>query len=277
MNLKLVSHVNADGDLIEAWLKYYLVLGVTHFHFVVHGGPKQNNRLYAIKDAYPITIESTYEGPFLGQHKKSHLDALLARFTEQWILLVDSDEFVEFPYRSIPKTIRRLEFEGATVLAAPMLQRLKADGGLETPPSIENPFEVMPLCSVDLYQRMGSEACILKHPLFFCGSNTQLKEEGNHHPPRGSEQRISVMSGVTHHFKFRQTVSERLDRRINSAYLYRHESVQFREFLDGHSNRLPLEGAFPYSREELFRRGLLRRLSLRNKVGSVARKLGVRS
>lgn len=276
MELKLVSHVNADGDLIEAWLKYYLQLGVTHFHFVVHGGPEQNGRLYAIKDAYPITIESTYGGPFLGQHKKSHLDAVLARYTEQWILLVDSDEFVEFPYRNIPKTIERLEFEGATVMAAPMVQRLKADGGLETPPVIENPFTLMPLCSVDLYEKMGVDACILKHPLFFCTSNTQLKEEGNHHPARGSDGRISAMRGVTHHFKFRQTVAERLDRRINSAYLFRHESVQFREFLDKHSNRLPLDETFLYSREELFRRGFLRRLSLRNKVGSITRKLGLR-
>jgi Glycosyl transferase family 2 len=276
MSLKLVSHVNADGDLIEAWLKYYLQLGVTHFHLVVHGAREQNSRLFAIKDSYPITIESTYEGPFLGEHKKSHLDAVLARNTGQWLVLVDSDEFVEFPYRNIPKTIQRLNFERATVMAAPMLQRIKTDGGLETPPFIDDPFEVMPLCSEDLYQRMGVDACILKYPLFFCGSDTQLKEEGNHNPPRGSERRTSPMRGVTHHFKFRRTVSQRLDNRINSAYLWRQESVEFRQYLDSHSNRLPVEGSFPYSRKELFRRGLLRKLSLRNNIGSIARRIGVR-
>src|SRR5208283_4031706 len=62
------------------------------------------------------------------------------------------------------------------------------------------------------------------------------------------------------HFKFRRTVSQRLERRINSAYLWRHESVQFREYLESHSNRVPLEGAFVYSREELFRRRLLKEL-----------------
>ncbi len=276
MSLKLLSHVNADGDLIEAWLKYYLRLGVTRFYLVVHGGREQNSRLFAIKDSYPITIESTYDGPFLGEHKKSHLDAVLARHTEQWLVLVDSDEFVEFPYRDIPKTIQKLNFEGATVMAAPMLQRIKIDGELETPPMIDDPFEVMPLCSDDLYQRMGVDACILKYPLFFCGSNTRLKEEGNHNPPQGSERRTSAMRGVTHHFKFRRTVSERLDRRINSAYLWRHESVQLREYLDSHSNRLPVEGSFLYSRRELFRRGFLRKLSLRNNLGSIARKVGVR-
>lgn len=278
MSLKLLSHVNADGDLIEAWLKYYLQLGVTGFHLVVHGGREENSRLFAIKDSYPITIEATYEGPFLGEHKKNHLDAVLARYTDQWLVLVDSDEFAEFPYRNIPKTIRKLEFEGATVMAAPMLQRIRADGALETPSLIDDPFEVMPFCSEDLYQRMGADACLLKYPLFFCGSDTKLKEEGNHSPAQGSERRTSAMRGVTHHFKFRRTVSQRLDKMINnSAHLWRHESVQFQEYLDNHSNRLPVEGAFPYSRKELFRRGLLRKLSLRNNVGSLARKLGVRN
>jgi hypothetical protein len=272
MNLKLLSHVNADSDLIEAWLKYYLQLGVERFHLVVHGGPEENSRLLAIKDSYPIDIEATYGGPFLGEHKKNHLDALLARNTEQWLVLVDSDEFVEFPYRNIPETIQKLNFEQATVMVAPMLQRIKADGALETPPLIDDPLELFPLCSEDLYQRMGVDASILKYPLFYCGRNTQLEEEGNHHPPRGSEARTSAMRGVTHHFKFRRTVSQRLDRRINSAYLWRHESVQFREYLDSHSDRLPVEGAFLYSRKELFRRGLLRKLSMRNNIRSIGRK-----
>jgi hypothetical protein len=272
MSLKLLSHVNADGDLIEAWLRYYLRLGVEQFHLIVHGDPEENSRLLAIKDSYPITIEDTYGGPFLGEQKKNHLDELLTRNTEQWLVLVDSDEFVEFPYRNIPKTIKKLEFEQATVMVAPMLQRIKAHGALETPPVIDEPFEVFPLCAEDLYQRMGVDASILKYPLFFCGRNTQLEEEGNHHPPPGSERRTSAMRGVTHHFKFRRTVSQRLDKRINSAYLWRHESVQFREYLDSHSNRLPVEGAFPYSRMELFRRGLLRKLSMRNNIRSIGRK-----
>jgi hypothetical protein len=276
MNLKLLSHVNADSDLIEAWLKYYLQLGVERFHLVVHGGREENSRLFAIKDSYPITIEDTYGGPFLGEHKKNHLDAVLARNTEQWLVLVDSDEFVEFPYRNIPRTIQKLNFEHATVMVAPMLQRIKADGALETQPLIDDPFEVFPLCSENLYQKMGVDACVLKYPLFFCGSNTQLKEEGNHNPPQGSERRISAMRGVTHHFKFRRTVSQRLDNMINSTHLWRHESVQFREYLDRHSNRVPVEEAFPYSRKELFHRGLLRKLSLRNNIRSILRKFDLR-
>jgi glycosyltransferase involved in cell wall biosynthesis len=271
MSLRLFSQVNGDSDLIEAWLNYYLRLGVDCFHLIVHGPPAENERLLTIKDSYPITIEETYEGPFPEPispytpnitEKKKRLDALFARHTGQWILLVDSDEFVEFPYQDIPATIQKLEFANANVMAAPMLQRLTADGSLESPLKIDDPFQIFPLCSVDLYRRMGVKAEVFKFPLFYCVSGTELVEEGNHYPPLGPEPREAGILGVTHHFKFRRTVSLRLEKRINSPHAWRHESLGCREYLDRHANHLPLEGTFPYSREELFRRRLLRQLPL---------------
>jgi glycosyltransferase involved in cell wall biosynthesis len=270
MSLRLFSHVNADSDLIEAWLKYYLRLGVDWFHLVVHGPPEENAKLLAIKGSYPITIEDVYQGPFPATvshggklnstEKKNRLDALLARYTGQWVLLVDSDEFVEFPYRDIPETIRKLECANADLMAAPMLQRLKTDGSLDSPPVIDDPFEIFPLCSVDLYRRMAVSADIFKFPLFYCASGTELVDDGNHHPPRGLKPKAAEMRGVTHHFKFRRTITQRLEKRINSEHPWRYESVGFRQYLENHANRLPLEEAFPYSREELFRRKLLREL-----------------
>jgi glycosyltransferase involved in cell wall biosynthesis len=270
MSLRLFSQVNADSDLMEAWLKYYLRLGVDCFHLVVHGRPEDNEKLFAIKELYPITIEDIYQGPFPapisvdGKHtteKKQRLDALLARYTGQWVLLADSDEFVEFPYQDIPETIRKLESANANLMPAPMLQRLKIDGSLDSPPMIEDPFQIFPLCSADLYRRMGVKAEIFKFPLFYCERGTELVEEGNHYPPLGLEPRAAGAGGVTHHFKFRRCLSARLEKRINSPHLWRNDSLGFREYLDSHSDRLPLEGAFFYSREELFKRRLLRQLS----------------
>ena len=69
------------------------------------------------------------------------------------------------------------------------------------------------------------------------------------------------MQGVTHHFKFRRSVSLRLDKRIHSVHPWRHESVGFQGYLENHANRLPLAGTFAYSRRELFRRELLRKFT----------------
>ncbi len=273
MSLRLFSQVNDDSDLIEAWLNYYLRLGVDSFHLIVHGPPADNQKLMAVKAKYPITFEDAYQGPFPepiitnksnSTEKKKRLDALLARHTGQWVLLVDSDEFVEFPYENIPETIRELHCAKANLMAAPMLQRLKADGSLDTPPVIEDPFQFFPLCSTDLYRRMSIKSEIFKFPLFYCERGTELVEEGNHNPPLGLEPRGSRIIGVTHHFKFRRSLSQRLEKRINSAHNWRKDSVILQEYLDGHSNRLPLDGAFPYSREELIRRRLLRQLPVPN-------------
>jgi glycosyltransferase involved in cell wall biosynthesis len=271
-SLRLFSHINADSDLIEAWLKYYIQLGVDWFHVVIHGPAEENARLLAIKDSYPIIIEDMYQGPFPAllpdsskpnnTEKKNRLDALLARYTGQWVLVVDSDEFVEFPYTDIPETIRMLESANANLMAAPMLQRLKGDGSLESPAVIEDPFALFPLCSLDLYRRMGVTADVFKFPLFYCAAGTELIDDGNHYPARGIDRKASVIRGVTHHFKFRRVVAERLGKRINSAHPWRYESVGFREYLERNSNRLPLDGAFLYSREELFHRGLLRHLPI---------------
>jgi hypothetical protein len=272
MKLKLVSHVNGDGDLLDAWFKYYCLLGVSSFHLIVHGPREENGRLYALKDAHPVIIEDAYEGPFHSEEKKERLNSLLAKLRGQWLLLVDSDEFVEFPYRTITATISLLRLIRRNALYAPMIQHLTLDGSLDTPALVEDPFRTFPMCSVDLYQRMRVQASISKYPLFFCTDRTTLKDGGNHSCPNGNV--TCSLQGATHHFKFRRTVSQRLDNRIHSAHPWRHESVQFQEYLESNANRLPMEGAFVYSRHELFRRGLLRRFTFMAVLRRLSRAAG---
>ena len=259
MNLNLVSHINGDGDLLEAWFRHYLGMGVTSFHLIMHGARSENARLVALKDRFPVLIRDAYEGEYRSEEKKRRTDAVLASLTGQWVIVADSDEFVEFPFRRIGTTIRMLEVAGANALYAPMLQRLTRDGSLDTPAIVEDPFATFPRCSVSLYKTMGSAASIDKFPLFYCTRNTRLFDGGNHTPPQGERPAISTLRGVTHHFKFRGSLMRRLERRIHSSHSWRHESVEFLNYLDRHDHRLPLQNSFDYSRSELFRRGLLRR------------------
>jgi hypothetical protein len=262
MTIRLLSHVNADGDLIDAWFRHYQQLGVGSFHLIVHGPRVENERLHEIRDRYPVLIEQSYTDTFDVREKKRRLDQLLRKYVGEWVVLVDSDEFLELPYRGLAATTRVLRWAGANALQAPMLQHLSQDGSLETPPIIDDPFLVQSLCSVDLYRLMGSAASIDKYPLFLCGPDTELIEGGNHNPPRGCERFAASLRGVLHHFKFRRCVLDRLERRIDSAHPFRGESVEFRDFLRQHDYRVPVDGAFAYSRAELFRRNLLRRPNL---------------
>ena len=258
MKFRLISHVSSDDDLIEAWLQHYLKLGVASFHLIAHGGREQNQRLFEIVDRYPIQILDTYRGVFDPFEKRDRLAWGLATFGSGWVVLVDSDEFLELPYRSLSATVNVMRWLRADTLHAPMLQRFAWDG--VTVEGGAKPFEAYPWCSVDLYARPGQpQAVIDKYPIFQLQQRTWLKSGSNHYPPNGLGSRLAPMLGVTHYFKWRPAVQNRQSQRADSTHAYRGESQQYIKFLGESGWRLPTDGTFKYSRHALFHRGLLRR------------------
>ena len=261
MKIRLISHVNRDDDIIEAWVQHYLRLGVTSFHVIAHGGRDENHALFGLLDRYPIEVLETYSGVFDPFEKRDRLAWGLATLGDGWVMLVDSDEFLELPYGSLASTVNVMRWLRADALSATMLQRFAADGGLSADPGAR-PSESYPWCSSDLYVRLGQpQAIIDKYPLFLLQRRTWLRSGGNHYPPNGYGSRVAPILGVTHHFKWRPAVKHRLASRAASSHPYRGESQQYLRYLDRADWRLPTVGAFPYSRRELFRRGLLQRAS----------------
>jgi hypothetical protein len=257
--MNLLSHVRGDGDLLRAWLDHYVGLGVTAFHLIVHGPRTDNAELYRLAATYPMHIREEYESEFSAKEKADRMNRALRTLPPEWMFLVDSDEFVELPYRDTASTIRALDRLGATALYAPFLNRLREDGSLETPDVIADPFQTLPLCAPDLHRTMGvGSASEAKYPLFRNSPRTRV-DGGNHSLPNRDGVVLTVFRGVTHHFKWRRSVLQRLASRANSAHSYRHESVGFLAYLAAHGNRFPTEGTFRYSRDELFRRRLLAR------------------
>ena len=273
VKVTLVSHVNNDGDIIQAWLDHYRGLGVEEFHLVLHGAASENAALADLVHSYPVVVRDAYQGEFLAAEKQRRVDALLATLAGRWVFVVDSDEFVEIPHHSLAATIRALERANADTLPAPMIQRIRIDGSLESSPAIADPSREFPLCSVDLYRHMGVSAAVAKYPLVLCRTETRLIEAGNHHPPLGSRPPNGSLRGVTHHYKWRTSTLERIRNRATSGHEWRAESEKYLEYLVAHRERLPLKGAFLYSRRALFERDLLRRPSWHRNVAEVVRQL----
>ena len=257
MKFRLISHVNHDDDLIEAWLQHYLRLGVDSFHLIAHGGREHNQRLFKIADRYPVHILDMYTGVFDPFEKRDRLAWGLSALDSGWVVLVDSDEFVELPYRSLAATVNVMRWLRADSLRAPMLQRFAWDSIYIDGDA--RPFDAYPWCSVDLYARLGEpQAVIDKYPVFELQRKTRL-QRGNHYPPNGYGSRVAPMLGVTHHFKWRPAVQNRLSARATSTQAYRGEAQQYIKFLGESGWRLPADSTFRYSRRALFTRGLLRR------------------
>jgi hypothetical protein len=258
MRIPLLCHWSGDGDIAHAFLDYYSP-SVSGFHLILHRSPEINRAILDLADNYPIVIHTTYDGPFDDAEKQRRLNELLPEFLGQWMLLVDSDEFLELPYDSLEETVLKLERTGSTCMAAPLLQRLRADGSLDSPDVIFNLQKEFPLCSEGLYELMGGTGYLPKFPLLRCDSKTGISI-GNHNPANGPNSVNDRIRGVSHHFKWRRPVVRKISDRIEEEWAWAStESAQYLRYLESCQFKLPLTDVFVYSREELFRRGFLRR------------------
>jgi hypothetical protein len=255
--MRLFCQIADESDIVDGWVRHYRSLGVSSFHLIVHGGRARNARLHVLATREPIVVEAEHARPFLETEKREDLQALVARHVGEWVVVVDADEFLEVPYGDLATTAARLDAVGADVLLAPLLQRVRADGTLDSPPRIEDPFAEFPLAVPDLIARLGSRACESKFPFLRVGTHTRLRG-GNHTSPHGRASRSSHAQGVTHHMKWRQPLRERLRASLVGRNPWRHEPEAYERWLAEHGGRLPIDGAFAPTRHELFRRDLLR-------------------
>jgi hypothetical protein len=258
VKIPLVCHWRGDGDIAEAFLEYYSSQ-VSGFHLILHGPEDENRGILALRSRFPIVVHDSYDGPFDDGEKARRLNALLATFMGEWILLADSDEFVELPHSFVGETIDALERSRLSCLSAPMLQRLRRDGSLNSPEIVQDPFAEFPLCSERLYALMGGTGSIGKYPLFRCGPETVVSI-GNHGPPNGTDSVCDAFIGVTHHFKWKRSAINRISYTIEIGWQWaQSESVPYLKYLGTHGFVLPLDDSFVYSREALYKRRLLKR------------------
>lgn len=262
MGIDLLCHWNGDGDFAHAWLDYYVRMGVSDFHLILHGAYEENDLALRVFQNYPVKIHEMYEGPFTEEEKIRRLTALARKFHGKWILLVDSDELVELPYKRLQTNIDHMVERGSSTLHAPLLQRIMKGGSLDSSVEIMEPFVEFRICSERLYHILGSDKwspCLDKYPLIHCCSETEI-ERGNHLPANGWQSVEPYLRGVSHHFKWRRGVIVRLKKAIaDELDTAATEAEPYLRYLGAHENKLPLVASFDYSRPELFRRGLLRR------------------
>ncbi|XYH97376.1 glycosyltransferase family 2 protein [Sorangium sp. So ce1128] len=255
----VVCFINGDSDLIEPWIHHYRDLNVDEFWFILHGRDGDNDTLEAI-----IERESGMH-VFAREHRefdsKLRIDEtrrLIETLHGSWIVLADSDEFVQFPppIESVQQMAQALTSTGADCLAAPMLHRITASGMLTGYDADVPLAQAYPLGAPTLYVSLGiPQAKTMKHPLFF--NHAGVRYERGHDPPIGSI--VSTrFQGTTHHYKWRSSAPKRVKDRASSNHTWAESSQRVAAYLDAHDWHLPTDGAFEVSTDELLRRGWLR-------------------
>ena len=125
--MKLFTTIYDDARLLGHFLAHYDRAGVTEFFIAVAGD--LGSAVRPLMSAYQITL---CEGLGVADQYPFGVNATTEtrrryQNADEWALVVDIDEFVEFP-RPIAEIIAAAEAEGANVVKAIMYDRFSADG-----------------------------------------------------------------------------------------------------------------------------------------------------
>src|SRR5262245_52976863 len=125
--MKLFTTIYDDSRLLAHFLEHYRRVGVTEFFVAVAGDLGSGVRPFmsqydvtlcedlGVADRYPFGLNATIE--MRRRYQKAN----------EWAIVVDVDEFVEFP-GPICDIIAAAEAEGANVVRAIMYDRFSEDG-----------------------------------------------------------------------------------------------------------------------------------------------------
>src|SRR5262249_9399340 len=146
--------------LADAFVRHYE--NFADVHIILHGPEHESPVVVELAKSGRLKIHSKYDSEFSGAEKGARLSSAAQDFVGRWVLTVDSDELVEFPYATVYETIEALKAIGLSSLRAPMLQRLRHDGTIDSSEIIRDPFAEFPLCSENLYRAVGSSGALDK-------------------------------------------------------------------------------------------------------------------
>jgi len=128
--LKLFVCVVDDERLLPHFLRHYDQFGVTEFHIAapqhlansIHGA----SRNYKVIQYHDFDAAASFTGGAEAVTKMREL----AQGAEEWVVIVDLDEFVEFP-EPLNDLVGRIAAEGANIARGIMYDRFAIDGQLK--------------------------------------------------------------------------------------------------------------------------------------------------
>jgi uncharacterized CHY-type Zn-finger protein len=127
--MKLFVTIYNDAMLLGHFLRHYHRAGITNFYIATK--PEFRAAVESFSDRYCIDIadhmivEDTILGAFSAIAEMRHL----YQHEDEWVVIVDLDEFIEFP-DPIDAITSRADYVGANVVRGVMLDRFAANGRL---------------------------------------------------------------------------------------------------------------------------------------------------
>ena len=127
MDVKLFVCIFDDARLLPHFLRHYDRFGITEFH--IAAAPHLAEYVSTVSAGYKVVQYNEFDVAESVTGGVSAVAAMRERAQEadEWVVIVDLDEFVEFDV-PVPQTIASMEAEGANVARGINYDRFAADG-----------------------------------------------------------------------------------------------------------------------------------------------------
>jgi hypothetical protein len=197
--MKLFASICHDARLLPHFLAHYHAAGVTDFYISATPDVQKYAGNYSITYfQHPGVVDAITGGVF-------GVSAMRLRFQHpnEWVIIVDLDEFVEFP-GEISELVKVAEGENANVIRATMWDRFTADGSLGTVDESTDLAQTFPVRAPFIKNVMRGtdfKAVIVRGLLKSC-------DGGGHHGFEG--ERVCSRELVLSHYKWIDGAVERL-------------------------------------------------------------------
>jgi Glycosyl transferase family 2 len=177
--MKLFTAINHDAQLLGHFLNHYQRAKVTDFYIAVD--PRWERTVNEYVSEYNVTVVSALDVSDTVIGGVSAVTELRNRYQRptEWVIIVDLDEFVEFP-DTIEQIIGRAESEGANVVAAVMWDRFSADGricGFERGADLSHVYPIKARFIRDVMSGCDIKGVLVKGLLASNGAHHTFKDE----------------------------------------------------------------------------------------------------
>jgi hypothetical protein len=216
--VKLFTSVLDDTKLLPHFLRHYVRSGIADFYILAPS--ELADEIEALKTDYRITLstmdrDEMVESCRRGTLASKYMRAVREKYQDpdEWALIVDLDEFVDFDGESVASVIATADAEGANVVKAIMYDRFTEDGqpaDIEPDADLAGQFPVRWRFVRDVKKGCDEKAVLVKghlRPAFI----------GEHHRVVGERASYSMLT-IDH---YRWT--------MGSVAMLRNRSRKFRE------------------------------------------------
>ncbi|HSU27473.1 MAG TPA: hypothetical protein VLJ68_03770 [Chitinophagaceae bacterium] len=253
--IHLISTVEAARiSWLPQFIDHYKELGVDQFHITCQVPPDfaQEERERVYKEVKRLLAgEGIHECQLLvcqfdAMNLRNHHDKIQATIpADHWILLADIDEFHEYA-GSLKAIIANCESNGINIIGGDFLDRVGPSGKLEVFDPGQPIWEQYPIgCNITQKVLKGHTNKVV------CAKAYLKIKFANHDPLNGQRLYWYPERATVHHFKWDQSVAERLQFRLTAYWKKRcHWWVQTKRFFDhiakyGKINLDTLQTSFP--------------------------------